>query len=164
MNNGAQTKGYVPLCLGQWRDAFRSSFWINDTKKKSYLRLALAWLGHNSRKRLCRQEEEVMGECVHHWVVVGGLQVWIGLPLRGQTVWQSSPSPLRLQALFFQAGSPCSPPLWLDAPDSSWIVALDISTVVCPNMFLENKSNRISLVLEPVQREKVPFWIYFMGL
>lgn len=49
---------------------------MNDTKKKKkksyYSPSALARWGHNSRKRLCRQEGEVSGEYVHPWVAAGG--------------------------------------------------------------------------------------------
>ena len=46
---------------------------MNDTEIKSYYSpSALARWGHNSRKRLCRQEEEVPREYVRPWVVAGG--------------------------------------------------------------------------------------------
>lgn len=48
-------------------------------KKSYYLHLALARSGHNSRKRLCRQE----GEVAERWVVAGGsLYDWFGLIFR----------------------------------------------------------------------------------
>ena len=102
------------------------SKWTIQKKKSYYSPSALAQWGHNSRKRLCRQEGEVSREYVHPWVAAGGFG-GLGLHFGGQTC-RPKKSPLPPSSA--GAGSTCYPPVWLDGPDRSWIVALD-TCVMC---------------------------------
>lgn len=70
---------------------------MNDTKKKKkksyYSPSALARWGHNSRKRLCRQEGEVSREYVHPWVAAGGVLVVLDSVLEVRLAGPRSPPP-----------------------------------------------------------------------
>lgn len=70
---------------------------MNDTKKKKkksyYSPSALARWGHNSRKRLCRQEGEVSREYVHPWVAAGGVLVVLDSVLEVRLAGPRNPPP-----------------------------------------------------------------------
>lgn len=105
---------------------------LNKLYKEIYcLRLPLVWLGHNSRKRFCRQEGEVMSEHADHWLVG-----WWGSAGLVLTLFFKRPDCLPKQPLPRQttAGRSCYPPL---------LCALGLLLWICPNVFkgfLENNT------------------------